>query len=43
MQDDDVTNPAVLWLLDGEELWNRKAGAAGQACAGLPRRCRARA
>jgi sulfur-oxidizing protein SoxA len=34
MQDDDVTNPAVLSLLDGEELWNRKAGAAGQACAG---------
>jgi L-cysteine S-thiosulfotransferase len=33
MQDDDVTNPAVLWLLDGEELWKRKAGAAGQACA----------
>ncbi len=34
MQDDDVTNPAVLSLLDGEELWKRKAGAAGQACAG---------
>jgi L-cysteine S-thiosulfotransferase len=34
MQDDDVTNPAVLWLFDGEELWKRKAGAAGQACAG---------
>lgn len=34
MQDDDATNPAVLSLLDGEELWNRKAGAAGQACAG---------
>jgi sulfur-oxidizing protein SoxA len=34
MQDDAVTGPAVLWLLDGEDLWNRKAGAAGQACAG---------
>ena len=34
MQDDDVTNPAVLWLLDGEELWKRKTGASGQACAG---------
>jgi L-cysteine S-thiosulfotransferase len=34
MQDDDATNPAVLALLDGEELWQRKAGAAGQACAG---------
>jgi sulfur-oxidizing protein SoxA len=33
MQDDDTTNPAVLSLLDGEELWNRKAGAAGQSCA----------
>ena len=34
MQDDDATNPAVLWLLEGEELWNRKAGVAGEACAG---------
>ena len=33
MQDDDATNPAVLWLLDGEALWNRKDGAAGRACA----------
>ena len=33
MQDDDVTNPAVLWLLDGEDLWKRKTGAAGRACA----------
>jgi sulfur-oxidizing protein SoxA len=32
MQDDDSTNPAVLSLLDGEELWKRKAGAARQAC-----------
>ena len=23
MQDDEQTGPAVLWLLDGEELWNR--------------------
>ena len=34
MQDDDSANPAVLWLLDGEALWNRKAGASGQSCAG---------
>jgi sulfur-oxidizing protein SoxA len=34
MQDDDSTNPGVLWLLDGEALWNRPAGTAGQACAG---------
>jgi sulfur-oxidizing protein SoxA len=33
MQDDEATNPAALWLLDGEALWNRKAGAAGKACA----------
>jgi len=33
MQDDDVTNPGMLWVLDGEALWNRKAGAAGRACA----------
>jgi sulfur-oxidizing protein SoxA len=33
MQDDDATSPAALWLLDGEALWNRKAGAAGKACA----------
>lgn len=33
MQDDDATNPATLWVLDGEALWQRKAGAAGQSCA----------
>ncbi|OGA39764.1 MAG: sulfur oxidation c-type cytochrome SoxA [Betaproteobacteria bacterium RIFCSPLOWO2_12_FULL_68_19] len=33
MQDDDATNPAVLWLLDGEALWSRKAGEAAKACA----------
>jgi sulfur-oxidizing protein SoxA len=33
LQDDQVTGPAVLWLLDGEDLWKRKAGAAGRACA----------
>ena len=33
MQDDDVANPGMLWVLDGEALWNRKAGAAGRACA----------
>jgi sulfur-oxidizing protein SoxA len=32
MQDDDATNPAVLWLLDGEALWQRKAGDSGKAC-----------
>jgi sulfur-oxidizing protein SoxA len=32
MQDDEATSPAVLWLLDGEALWKRKAGAADKAC-----------
>jgi sulfur-oxidizing protein SoxA len=34
MQDDDATNPGMLWVLDGETLWNRKDGADGLACAG---------
>lgn len=34
MQDDDVTNPGMLWVLDGEALWKRRDGAAGQACDG---------
>jgi sulfur-oxidizing protein SoxA len=33
MQDDDTSNPATLSVLDGEALWKRKAGSAGQACA----------
>ena len=33
MQDDDATNPATLSLLDGEALWNAKAGEAGRSCA----------
>ena len=33
MQDDDVTNPGLLWVLDGEALWNRRDGAAGKSCA----------
>jgi L-cysteine S-thiosulfotransferase len=33
IQDDDATNPGMLWVLDGEALWNRKAGAADRACA----------
>ena len=33
MQDDDIANPAMLWVLDGEALWNRKAGHANKACA----------
>ena len=33
MQDDDSANPGLLWVLEGEALWNRKTGAAGRACA----------
>jgi sulfur-oxidizing protein SoxA len=33
MQNDDTANPGMLWVLDGEALWNNKAGAAGKACA----------
>jgi len=33
MQDDDTANPAMLWVLDGEALWNRKEGSAVKACA----------
>jgi sulfur-oxidizing protein SoxA len=33
MQDDDLTNPAMLSVLDGEALWNAKAGASGKSCA----------
>jgi L-cysteine S-thiosulfotransferase len=33
MQDDDTANPAMLAVLDGEALWNAKAGAAGKSCA----------
>jgi sulfur-oxidizing protein SoxA len=33
MQDDDTSNPAILSVLDGEALWNAKAGASGKSCA----------
>ncbi len=33
MQDDDTSNPTTLWVLDGEALWNQKAGSANRACA----------
>jgi sulfur-oxidizing protein SoxA len=33
MQDDDLSNPAMLSVLDGEALWNAKAGTSGQSCA----------
>jgi L-cysteine S-thiosulfotransferase len=33
MQNDDTANPGMLWVLDGEKLWNARAGAASKACA----------
>jgi len=33
IQDDDTTNPGMLGVLDGQALWNNKAGAANKACA----------
>src|SRR5215210_2811270 len=33
MQNDDTANPGMLWVLDGEALWNIKTGAASKACA----------
>jgi sulfur-oxidizing protein SoxA len=33
MQDDDTSNPGMLFVLDGEALWNKKLGNAGKACA----------
>src|SRR5450432_3990335 len=33
MQNDDTANPGMLWVLDGEALWKRRAGAADKACA----------
>jgi sulfur-oxidizing protein SoxA len=33
MQDDDTSNPAMLSVLDGEALWNARAGGSGKSCA----------
>jgi sulfur-oxidizing protein SoxA len=33
MQDDDMSNPGMLSVLEGESLWKSKAGAADRACA----------
>ena len=33
IQDDDTANPGMLWVLDGEKLWNTRTGAASKACA----------
>ena len=33
MQKDDTQNPAMLWVKDGEALWNKADGGAGKSCA----------
>jgi L-cysteine S-thiosulfotransferase len=33
MQSDDTGNPGMLWVLDGERLWQEPQGAAGKSCA----------
>jgi L-cysteine S-thiosulfotransferase len=33
IQDDDTANPGMLFVLDGEALWNKKVGSADKACA----------
>ncbi|RXH11625.1 sulfur oxidation c-type cytochrome SoxA [Bradyrhizobium guangzhouense] len=33
MQDDDTSNPGMLFVLDGEVLWGKKVGRADKACA----------
>jgi sulfur-oxidizing protein SoxA len=33
MQDDDTSNPGMLFVLDGEALWKKKPGSAEKACA----------
>ena len=33
MQDDDLANPGFLWVLEGQEIWRTRAGAAGKSCA----------
>lgn len=32
MQKDDALNPAMLWVKDGEALWNQPAAPGGKAC-----------
>ncbi len=33
MQQDDTRNPALLWVKQGAELWQRKAGVSDRSCA----------
>ena len=33
MQDDDIANPGMLWVLDGQTMWSRRQGIAAKSCA----------
>lgn len=33
LQKDDTSNPGMLWVLEGEQLWTAPPGSAGPACA----------
>ena len=33
MQADDASNPGMLWVIDGERLWQESLGKAGKSCA----------
>jgi sulfur-oxidizing protein SoxA len=33
IQNDDTANPGMLWVLDGEKLWNSNANPANKSCA----------
>jgi L-cysteine S-thiosulfotransferase len=33
LQEDDASNPGMLWVLEGEGLWNAPAGSSGKSCA----------
>ena len=33
IEDDDLANPATLWVLDGEAIWTRREGPAQRSCA----------
>jgi sulfur-oxidizing protein SoxA len=39
MQQDDASNPGMLWVKDGEALWNRSTGRPAKACASCHWRC----
>jgi len=34
LQEDDTSNPGMLWVLEGERLWREAVGPTGPACAG---------